>query len=255
MIGHYSFYATSHQATLSQIEWHAAFVGRTAMHDHNNTISAILILINTFGGQFLIFCLYPLLVMTPTALYTIFPSLAPRRTTKIVIQNQNGTKQREILKKIVDRFEHSSVNVTKYNGLDAENDDMDVPRGELTLYENEDIFIGSVFKAGCQLLILQGIRVSFDVDPIDLLSHHCRQLHWFLSFSDIWRYAGLHHSLSTFDGVENIRATLHLRGHCHVPYIRCHFNWFPHCYSRAQGCKSAHDSNERFNFMNSVISK
>lgn len=164
MIGHYSFYATSHQATLSQIEWHAAFVGRTAMHDHNNTISAILILINTFGGQFLIFCMYPLLVMTPTALYTIFPSLAPRRTTKIVIKNQNGTKQREIVKKIVDRFEHSTVNVTKYNGLDAENDDMDVPRGELTLYENEDIFIGSVFKAGCQLLILQGIRVSVDVD-------------------------------------------------------------------------------------------
>lgn len=159
LLGHYSFYATSHQPTLSQIDWHA-FVGRTAMYDHNNYISAVLVLCNTFGGQFLIFCMYPLLVMTPTALYTIYPSLAPRRTTKIVIKNQNGTKQRQIVKKIVDRIEPSSVNVTKYNGLDAENDEMDVPRGELTLYENEDIFIGSVFKAGCQLMILQGFRVS-----------------------------------------------------------------------------------------------
>lgn len=162
LIGHYSFYATSHQATLSQIDWHAAFVGRTAMYDHNNIISAILVLCNTFGGQFLIFCMYPLLVMTPTALYTIYPSLAPRRTTKIVIKNQNGTKQREIVKKIVDRIEHRSVNVSKCddNEIDAENGDMDVSRGELTLYENEGIFIGSVFKVGCQLMILQGIRVS-----------------------------------------------------------------------------------------------
>lgn len=160
LIGHYSFYATSHQTTLSQIDWHAAFVGRTAIYDHNNIISAILVLCNTFGGQFLIFSMYPLLVMTPTALYTIYPSLAPSRTTKIVIKNQNGTMQREIVKKIVDRIEYSTVNVTKYDGLDAENDDMDVPHGELTLYENEDIFIGSVFKVGCQLMILQGIRVS-----------------------------------------------------------------------------------------------
>lgn len=160
LLGHYSFYATSHQPTLSQIDWRAAFVGRTAMYDHNNIISAILVLCNTFGGQFLIFCMYPLLVTTPTALYTIYPSLAPRRTTKILIKNQNGTKQREIVKKIVDRIEHRSVNVTKCNVTDAENDDMDVTRGELTLYENEDIFIGSVFKVGCQLLILQGIRVS-----------------------------------------------------------------------------------------------
>lgn len=162
MLAHYSFYATSHQATLSQIDWHAAFVGRTAMHDHNNIISAILVLLSTFGGQFLVFCLYPLLVMTPAALYTIYPSLAPCRTTKIVIRNQNGTKQREIVKKIVENIEYSSVNVTKYNGLDTENDDMDVPRGELTLYENEDLFIGCLFKTGCQLLILQGIRVRLN---------------------------------------------------------------------------------------------
>lgn len=105
--------------------------------------------------------MYPLLVITPTALYTIYPSLAPRRTTKIVIKNQNGTKQREIVKKIVDRIESNAMDAGNFN---VENDDMDIPRGELTLYENEEIFISSVFKAGFQLVILQGIRVSLTVN-------------------------------------------------------------------------------------------
>lgn len=160
LLGHYSFYATSHQPTLSQIDWHAAFVGRTAMYDHNNIISAVLIILNTFGGHLLIYILYPLLIIAPNALYTIYPSLAPRRTAKLVIQNQNGTEQREIVKKIRDQREHSTVNVTTIGGLDSENQNINFSHGELTLYENEDIFFGQLYKTGAQLILLQAIRVS-----------------------------------------------------------------------------------------------
>lgn len=159
LLAHYSFYATGHQATLSQIDWHAAFVGRTAMYDHNNLLSAILVLVNTFGGHFIIFFLFPLLVTTPTSLYTIYPMLVPRRTTKIVIKNQDGTKQREIVKKIVDRVEDSSVTVNSHSGQSLENEDIDSTRGELTLYESEDVFFSNLFRTACKLLILQGIRV------------------------------------------------------------------------------------------------
>lgn len=159
LLGHYSFYATSHQPTLSQIDWHAAFVGRTAFYDHNNTISAILILINTFGGHLLIFILYPLLVITPNALYTIYPSLAPRRTAKMVIKNQNGTKQREIVKKFAEDIDNSDVKVTTFTGLDSENELLDIPHGELALYENDDLFFGQLYKTGTQLIILQSLRV------------------------------------------------------------------------------------------------
>lgn len=180
LLAHYSFYATAHQPTLSQINWHAAFVGRTALYDHNNIISAILILLNTFGGHLLIFSMYPLLVIAPNAIYSIYPGLAPRRTSKIVIKNQNGTKQREIVKKI---DEHNggvafaandndgagkggnggtgaAVNVQTFTGLDSENEHLDISHGELTLYENEDLFFSQVYKTGVQLMIMQSIRVG-----------------------------------------------------------------------------------------------
>lgn len=161
LLAHYCFYATAHQPTLSQINWHAAFVGRTAMYDHNNIISAILILLNTFGGHLLIFILYPLLIIAPNAIYTIYPSLAPRRTAKMVIKNQNGTKQREIVKKITGNLDNGAVNIQRSAGLDSENESLDVPHGELSLYENEDIFFGQLYKTATQLIILQAIRVRY----------------------------------------------------------------------------------------------
>lgn len=163
LLTHYSFYATAHQPTLSQIDWQSAFVGRTAKYDNNNIISAILILLNTFGGHLLITLLYPLLIIAPNALYTIFPSLAPRRTAKMVIKNQNGTKQREIVKKITEHTPNGAVNVTTFTGLDSENEHLDIPHGELTLYENEDLFFGHMYKTGTQLIILQAIRVCISI--------------------------------------------------------------------------------------------
>lgn len=165
LLGHYSFYATAHQATLSQIDWHAAFVGRTAHYDHNNVISAILILINTFGGHFLIFVLYPLLVIAPNALYTLYPSLAPRRTEKIVIKNQNGTKQREIVKKITANIDSTGIKPNPNKASDNATDNLDIPHGELTLYENEKLFFSQLYKTGAQLIILQTIRVSKNRPP------------------------------------------------------------------------------------------
>lgn len=159
LLAHYSFYATAHQPTLSQINWQAAFIGRTALYDHNNIISATLVLLNTFGGHLLISALYPLLIIAPNALYTIYPSLAPRRTAKMVIKNQNGTKQREIVKKITEHSHNGAVNVTTFAGLDSENEHLDIPHGELTLYENEDLFFGQLYKTGTQLIILQAVRV------------------------------------------------------------------------------------------------
>lgn len=173
LLAHYSFYATAHQPTLSQINWQAAFVGRTALYDHNNITSAILVLINTFGGQFLISALYPLLVIAPNALYTIYPSLAPRRTAKMVIKNQNGTKQREIFKKFNENLDNGTVNVTTFTGLDSENENLDIPHGELALYEHEDLFFGQLYQTGTQLIILQAIRVCdfFSGNETSILFH------------------------------------------------------------------------------------
>lgn len=169
LLGHYSFYATSHQPTLSQIDWHAAFVGRTAFYDHNNVLSAFLIIINTFGGHLLIFALYPLLVITPNALYTLYPSLAPRRTEKIFIKNQNGTKQREIVKKITANIDSTGIKAHSPSGAD----NLDIPHGELTLYENEDLFFSQLYRSGTQLIILQSLRVFCAMLACTI---HCRHL-------------------------------------------------------------------------------
>ena len=155
LLAHYTFYATSHQATLSQIDWHAAFVGRTAYHDHNNFISAALVLLNTFGGAFLIFFLYPLVVMSPITLYSCFPSLIRKISSQ---SQQNG-----IASKLTESAAHRPVVVTRYRRMDSANEDIDVQQGELTLYENEDLFLSSIFKVGGQLLTLQGVRVSIQI--------------------------------------------------------------------------------------------
>lgn len=141
-------------------------MGRSANYDHNNFISATLVILNTFGGHILIFILFPLLIIAPTALYAIFPSLAPRRTAKLVIKNQDGTKQREIVKTISSDVNTTSdksddaINVVTFAGLDSENEHLDITRGELALYENDDLFFGQLFKTGTQLITLQAIRVS-----------------------------------------------------------------------------------------------
>lgn len=250
LLAHYSFYATAHQPTLSQINWHAAFVGRTALYDHNNVVSAILILLNTFGGHVLVYLLYPLLVIAPNAIYTIYPSLAPRRTAKMVIKNQNGTKQREIVKIINDAPNGAGggaeggiagagaaaagggvgvggdgigarpVNVTTFAGLDSENEHLDIAHGELSLYENEDLFFGQLYKTGVQFIILQSIRVSatrkFKANS---------SLIQFLFPLGFWFDDRMHNTLSPSDGVEDIRTAIYIRSNRNVFHIWSDTHW------------------------------
>lgn len=60
---------------------------------------------------------------------------------------------------MLDNIEYQPICVTKNKRIETEQEYLDVGRGELTLYENDDVFIGSVFKVACQFVILQGMRV------------------------------------------------------------------------------------------------
>lgn len=80
-----------------------------------------------------------------------------------MIKNQNGTKQREIVKKITNNAENIGINVTTFAGLDSENEHLDISHGELALYENEDLFFGQLYKTGTQLVIMQAMRVIFEL--------------------------------------------------------------------------------------------
>lgn len=56
--------------------------------------------------------------------------------------------------------EYRTVTVHKVEEDEEDGDQFDVTRGELVLFENENLFIESAFKLGCQFIILQGFRVS-----------------------------------------------------------------------------------------------
>lgn len=141
LLAQFSFYATSHQPTLSQIEWHAAFVGRSSTYDNSNFLSAILVLLNTFSGPILIHFMYPLLILAGPNLHSKLPSLVLRSAV-----SQDAPCDQD---PIVDQ----QVPIAKqsYN--------FSVVRGELVLYENDEVFIGTMFKVGCQLVIFQSMRV------------------------------------------------------------------------------------------------
>ena len=58
------FYATGHQASISNIQWQAAFVGFYGDFS-SNIIPATLIIINTFAGPILFTIAAPLLIFWP----------------------------------------------------------------------------------------------------------------------------------------------------------------------------------------------
>lgn len=142
VLAHFSFYATEHQPTLSQIDWHAAFVGRqNPAYVHNNTVSAALVLLNTFGGAILIFFMYPLLNIFGFGLYSRFTSLIPKQSVQV----------------------KSRLMVNQASGEDGvlgRHRRFELMRGDLNLYEKELSLKGNVFRTGIQLMILQGLRVS-----------------------------------------------------------------------------------------------
>ncbi|XP_055603133.1 GPI ethanolamine phosphate transferase 3 [Uranotaenia lowii] len=204
----YGFYATGHQPTMSQIDWSAAFIGRTYHYDNNNIISAILVLLSTFSLTFLLSILFPLIIFTPFCLYTMWPSLAQKIYQKQQQQKQPTTKRGAGPSKTTRKtegggsVEYRSVTVNKVD--DDENDgeesnetvgtaarkhvDFDVTKGEINLYENEKLFIGTVFKTACQLLLLHGIRIFCAMFACTL---HCRHLMVWKIFAPRFIYEGI----------------------------------------------------------------
>lgn len=179
----YGFYATSHQPTISQIDWSPAFVGRAANFDHSNVISAILVLMTTFNSQLLFHVIYPIIVLFPFMIYALYPKLSinlrmlekkikeekpTTEYTKITLNGGGGGDDKDILK--------------------GNQTDFDTTRGEVFLFENENLFISSVFKIGCQLLILQGAKVMASMLACTVL---CRHLMVWKIFAPRFIYEGI----------------------------------------------------------------
>ncbi|XP_062535293.1 GPI ethanolamine phosphate transferase 3-like [Armigeres subalbatus] len=194
----FGFYATSHQPTMSQIDWNAAFVGRSWYYDNNNILSAALVLLNSFSVTFLLSTMYPLIIFTPFCVYTMWPLLAQK-----IYQKTPGTKRNakgSSRKTEAGTVEYRSVTVNKQddNNEDAgveESErsskraiDFDVTKGEINLYENEKLFVGTAFKTGCQLLLIQGIRIFCAMFACTL---HCRHLMVWKIFAPRFIYEGI----------------------------------------------------------------
>ncbi|XP_035791752.1 GPI ethanolamine phosphate transferase 3-like [Anopheles albimanus] len=190
----FGFYATAHQPTLSQIDWNAAFVGRTFYFDNSNTLSGVLVLLNTFSVTFLLSVLFPLMVFVPFCVYTMWPSLSqkpavtPRPTAHSVGPLAGGNRKtasqraEPTMRKVEANggsVEYRSVTVNRTEeptetspSTVAATVDFDVTKGELNLYENEKLFLGTVFRAGCQLLLLQSLRIFCAMFACTLHSRH-----------------------------------------------------------------------------------
>lgn len=156
LVAQYSFYATGHQSTLSQIQWRSAFVGRLNPNfQHNGYVSAVLVLLNTFGGTAIIYIAYPLVCVFGSSLYARFATLIPKPNVSQVDRLvYNQPLPRKGVNHVVGR--------THYFELE---------RGDLNLYEKEETLKASVFRTGCQLIVLQGFRVRESIIAKSLLPY------------------------------------------------------------------------------------
>ncbi|XP_055379561.1 GPI ethanolamine phosphate transferase 3 [Condylostylus longicornis] len=183
ILAQYCFFATSHQTTLSQIDWRAAFVGRSANFDHSNVLSAILVILNTFCGQIFFTILSGLLCSETFSIYALFPHLksitGPTNNSSLQQNNSNFSNSNN--EKKVDREFSGNVRKTTVNKISkAETgsfvylaNEFDITRGELVLYENESMYFGCLFKLAIQLFMLQGIKVFCSMMACTI---HCRHL-------------------------------------------------------------------------------
>ncbi|XP_067629942.1 GPI ethanolamine phosphate transferase 3 [Eurosta solidaginis] len=163
LLAHFCFYATSHQTTLSQIDWKAAFVGRTSGLGNSHLISGVLVILNTFCGQMFFFSMYNLLSLLTFALFALYPKLI------------EGTIK-------------PSVNGNSAITSPTEGIGVDMVRGEFLLYENEVTFMGSSFKLATQFAILQGIKVFCAMLSCTI---HCRHLMVWKIFAPRFIYEGI----------------------------------------------------------------
>ncbi|KAH8277868.1 hypothetical protein KR018_009256 [Drosophila ironensis] len=155
LLAHFCFFATSHQTTLSQIEWRAAFVGRTTGIGQSNLVSGVLVILNTFCGPIFFFCMYSLLSTETYSLFALFPNLIRSCRSS----NANGSGKADA--------------TTSMSDMANEAVGFDMTRGELTLYEYEDVFLGASFKLATQFFMLQGLKIFCAMLACTI---HCRHL-------------------------------------------------------------------------------
>lgn len=159
----FTFYVTSHQPTLSQIDWHAAFVGRTYYHDNSNVLSGILVLANIFCGEIVFGLMYPMLIIAPFLIHVKYPEFREIFRKKTILSPSSTGKQKLNAKQSSkeDVSDYKIESLTQHDE-DAVEDDggFDVTRGELNLYENERCLLVTGFRVAAKLLLLQGFRVS-----------------------------------------------------------------------------------------------
>lgn len=160
---YHTFYATSHQPTLSQINWHAAFVGRSSKFGDNTLLSGFLIILSTFNGQILYLLAYPVLVIAPFLVNLLLP--------------------------------HTQKDPSKVEPVDIGTSKIELARGELNLYELDDLFVGAIFKTGCQIIMLQGARTFFAMLACTI---HCRHLMVWKIFAPRYIFEGISTFVSLF---------------------------------------------------------
>uniref|UniRef100_A0A6B2ED15 Putative glycosylphosphatidylinositol anchor synthesis protein n=1 Tax=Phlebotomus kandelakii TaxID=1109342 RepID=A0A6B2ED15_9DIPT len=184
VIIHFTFYTTSHQTTLSQIDWHPAFVGRTAYHDHSNIISAFLVIIATFCGALLFGTVFPLVTLAPFFIYSALPNLAAHH-------RDVASERRPERLRTSNNVEYRRVNISRVDevaGEVASEEEYDITKGELNLFENGPLFIGAIFKSACQLMALQGLRIFCSMLACTI---HCRHLMVWKIFAPRFIYEGI----------------------------------------------------------------
>jgi phosphatidylinositol glycan class O len=118
----YFFYGTGHNPTFPGIQWEAAFVG-TGGQFSNHIVPALLVCLNTFTSHFVLSLLLPVLLVAPFTLHTMFSKILP-----------SGVK----------------------DGIKSK----DMKRGELILYERDDLLYQGTFIVCAKYILFFGIRVS-----------------------------------------------------------------------------------------------
>lgn len=150
LLAHFCFFATSHQTTLSQIDWRAAFVGRSSALGQSHLISGTLVILNTFCGPIFFYCMYSLLSTETFSLFALFPNLIKSSRNSNASANTNANNRSN---------GKASAAATALSDLANDAVGFDMTRGELALYEYEDVFLGAGFKLATQFFMLQGLKV------------------------------------------------------------------------------------------------
>lgn len=172
LLANFCFFATSHQTTLSQIDWRAAFVGRTSYIRNSNLISGMLVILNTFCGQIFFMSMYGLLSSETFSIFALFPTL---------IRSNCKEKTKENDPRIPNAIKTN-------NEISQQSVGFDMTRGELILFENETVYLGTLFKLATQFFMLQGVKIFCAMMACTI---HCRHLMVWKIFAPRFIYEGL----------------------------------------------------------------